>query len=251
MREVSVALRGLTRAPGGLRLAADRLDLPKETQAGLAPGAVGRRPARSRRSCSRRATGSSATRSPESLRTRSSRAARRARPGALRLRAAPARAGAPARARRAGRGARAAPGRARRARRPRANRRGDGQGAPLPPARAAAPPRARDRGSRQDEGAAGEQLARIRETAATTSRSRGYNFRAAEHRSPVAQLAEHPAVNRRVVGSSPTRGATESPAQAGFFVGGTGDAGDQCQASVPRDWCADRVHLGSSSRPGK
>ena len=26
-------------------------------------------------------------------------------------------------------------------------------------------------------------------------------------RSPVAQLAEHPAVNRRVVGSSPTRGA--------------------------------------------
>jgi multidrug efflux pump subunit AcrA (membrane-fusion protein) len=29
----------------------------------------------------------------------------------------------------------------------------------------------------------------------------------AEHPSPVAQLAEHPAVNRRVVGSSPTRGA--------------------------------------------
>jgi class 3 adenylate cyclase len=28
-------------------------------------------------------------------------------------------------------------------------------------------------------------------------------------RSPVAQLAEHPAVNRRVVGSSPTRGATD------------------------------------------
>jgi hypothetical protein len=28
-----------------------------------------------------------------------------------------------------------------------------------------------------------------------------------ERRSPVAQLAEHPAVNRRVVGSSPTRGA--------------------------------------------
>src|SRR2546421_11402013 len=32
-------------------------------------------------------------------------------------------------------------------------------------------------------------------------------FRRAEHRSPVAQLVEHPAVNRRVVGSSPTRGA--------------------------------------------
>src|SRR4051794_3294350 len=30
----------------------------------------------------------------------------------------------------------------------------------------------------------------------------------AAERSPVAQLAEHPAVNRRVVGSSPTRGAT-------------------------------------------
>src|SRR5437879_4052927 len=29
----------------------------------------------------------------------------------------------------------------------------------------------------------------------------------AAERSPVAQLAEHPAVNRRVVGSSPTRGA--------------------------------------------
>jgi hypothetical protein len=29
-------------------------------------------------------------------------------------------------------------------------------------------------------------------------------------RSPVAQLAEHPAVNRRVVGSSPTRGASKS-----------------------------------------
>ena len=34
---------------------------------------------------------------------------------------------------------------------------------------------------------------------------RGYNPGA--RRSPVAQLAEHPAVNRRVVGSSPTRGA--------------------------------------------
>ena len=34
-------------------------------------------------------------------------------------------------------------------------------------------------------------------------------------RSPVAQLAEHPAVNRRVVGSSPTRGATECACKAG------------------------------------
>src|SRR4051794_19352698 len=38
--------------------------------------------------------------------------------------------------------------------------------------------------------------------------------------SPVAQLAEHPAVNRRVVGSSPTRGV-KSPANAGFFIVGT------------------------------
>ena len=41
-------------------------------------------------------------------------------------------------------------------------------------------------------------------TRSEPSRSAGYNGR---RRSPVAQLAEHPAVNRRVVGSSPTRGA--------------------------------------------
>ena len=35
-------------------------------------------------------------------------------------------------------------------------------------------------------------------------------------RSPVAQLAEHPAVNRRVVGSSPTRGATKALLARGF-----------------------------------
>ena len=41
-------------------------------------------------------------------------------------------------------------------------------------------------------------------------------------RSPVAQLAEHPAVNRRVVGSSPTRGSPEkSPANAGLFFSGS------------------------------
>ena len=34
-------------------------------------------------------------------------------------------------------------------------------------------------------------------------------MRALLPRSPVAQLAEHPAVNRRVVGSSPTRGASK------------------------------------------
>src|SRR6266540_6733073 len=41
------------------------------------------------------------------------------------------------------------------------------------------------------------------------SRSDPATMPAAE-RSPVAQLAEHPAVNRRVVGSSPTRGARNS-----------------------------------------
>ena len=41
-------------------------------------------------------------------------------------------------------------------------------------------------------------------------------FAAAEHRSPVAQLAEHPAVNRRVVGSSPTRGVPKEPVNGAF-----------------------------------
>src|SRR5688572_17066672 len=35
-------------------------------------------------------------------------------------------------------------------------------------------------------------------------------------RSPVAQLAEHPAVNRRVVGSSPTRGVSKAPETGPF-----------------------------------
>src|SRR5436190_1976993 len=35
-------------------------------------------------------------------------------------------------------------------------------------------------------------------------------------RSPVAQLAEHPAVNRRVVGSSPTRGVRKAPLLRGL-----------------------------------
>ena len=40
-------------------------------------------------------------------------------------------------------------------------------------------------------------------------------------RSPVAQLAEHPAVNRRVVGSSPTRGVKKAPQTRGFFSSGS------------------------------
>src|SRR5207249_5610841 len=44
-------------------------------------------------------------------------------------------------------------------------------------------------------------------------------------RSPVAQLAEHPAVNRRVVGSSPTRGAENRLLRAVFvFRGSVGRA---------------------------
>ncbi len=51
-----------------------------------------------------------------------------------------------------------------------------------------------------------------RGVAARDAQSR-YHFRAA--RSLVAQLAEHSAVNRRVVGSSPTQGASETPVFAG------------------------------------
>ena len=83
------------------------------------------------------------------------------------------------------------------------DRRGDGGAAPAAPARAEPPARARDGGRGPPPGpAAGarqgaDALPRIRLTL-------GYNRPAP---SPVAQLAEHPAVNRRVVGSSPTRGA--------------------------------------------
>ena len=36
--------------------------------------------------------------------------------------------------------------------------------------------------------------------------------------SSLAQSVEHAAVNRRVVGSSPTGGATQSPISGGFFI---------------------------------
>ena len=55
-----------------LRLVADRLDLPRETLSGIAPArgaAAGTRRRASRRSCSTRASGSSARRSPPSSRT--------------------------------------------------------------------------------------------------------------------------------------------------------------------------------------
>ena len=107
-----------------------------------------------------------------------------------------------ARPRRAGRRAERLRRGARRARRRGGDRRGDGGAAPAAPARAEPPARARDGGRGPPPGpAAGarqgaDALPRIRLTL-------GYNRPAP---SPVAQLAEHPAVNRRVVGSSPTRG---------------------------------------------
>ena len=59
-------------------------------------------------------------------------------------------------------------------------------------------------------------------------------------RSPVAQLAEHPAVNRRVVGSSPTRGATTILAtrKPAWFHGSTMPGGSRlsrpcCTGAVP------------------
>ena len=95
---------------------------------------------------------------------------------------------------------------ARRARRRRGHRRADGGAAPAAPARAQAAARARGgRGRAAARPAAGALEGarpdpRVRVSPATMP--------PAERRSPVAQLAEHPAVNRRVVGSSPTRGAS-------------------------------------------
>ena len=76
----------------------------------------------------------------------------------------------------------------------------------------------------------------------------------AEHRSPVAQLAEHPAVNRRVVGSSPTRGATT--------IGGMREAAFVHASGVPLrssvgDWCGpgcgpeDVARRGEATSPGR
>src|SRR5436305_4300943 len=56
---------------------------------------------------------------------------------------------------------------------------------------------------------------------------------AAAERSQVAQLVEHPAVNRRVVGSSPTRGAAPSPAPVRETVLLTGAAGDVATLVTP------------------
>ena len=187
---------------------------------------------RCRRGCSRRESGSSATPWPGCA----------AHPGLLpvlaelgpehfdasctaRARAHLARGGRPAR------GARPAAGRARRTGRDRGNRRGDRQGAAPPPARAQV--------RRELAGADLERTKELQEQLEATREPRSLGVRpvsenhpcvlkcvdtrlrdfaaiAAEHRSPVAQLAEHPAVNRRVVGSSPTRGAAESPRKRGF-----------------------------------
>ena len=188
-----------------VRLAVDRLDLPKETQAGFAPGRSQRATGEIIAAAARERLPAGARRAGGRRRTSGApRPARRALSRPLRRRAPPPRAGAPARAGRAGRGARATAGRARRPRGHRGDRRGDGQGA------AAAAARARRSGasSRPPTWSAPRSCRNSSRRSAPprpTSRSRGYNP-PAEHRSPVAQLAEHPAVNRRVVGSSPTRG---------------------------------------------
>src|SRR5207248_244772 len=57
----------------------------------------------------------------------------------------------------------------------------------------------------------------------------GYN---GARQSPVAQLAEHPAVNRRVVGSSPTRGATGKAWKQAFPVGKRLASGDNAASAV-------------------
>src|SRR3954464_5938284 len=68
-------------------------------------------------------------------------------------------------------------------------------------------------------------------------------------RSPVAQLAEHPTVNRRVVGSSPTRGASVRFAQssAGCATLGKGalraDISRSCMIRLHRHQLGPRVFV--------
>ena len=131
--------------------------------------------------------------------------ARAARPRALRRRAPPSRASASARWRGRRRRAHSA---ARRA--VRAARRGGDHVRNCEPAPASSPRAATER---ELAAADGEHLVELQQTLAKLRDE----IRASPERcdkarwrrqSPVAQLAEHPAVNRRVVGSSPTRGAT-------------------------------------------
>ena len=96
--------------------------------------------------------------------------------------------------------------RARRARRARGDRREHRHRAPAAAARAGAAARAAARRRRAARRAAGGAAAPARAGRLDHSlRSRSLHC---PPRSPVAQLAEHSAVNRRVVGSSPTRGAS-------------------------------------------
>ena len=182
------------------------------------PGSPRRRaapqPAPSRRSCSTRATASSETRSPACVAHPGLlRVLARARAGALRRRRAPAPASSICSAPRrtpttelvqllAELDARAAA---------EGIDERDGRAAAPPPARAA-PARVSSR--RPTRRACPTSSRRSRRCEPRVSRVRvmrrpigGYN---AARRSPVAQLAEHPAVNRRVVGSSPTRGVQGS-----------------------------------------
>jgi hypothetical protein len=157
----ALALRGLAERQDAVRLAADRLDLPKETQAGFAPGRGGRATGRSARACWRRAFGSSATRSPACRPSAAARLAGRALARPLRRRAAPPRAGAPARARRADEELVRCWPSSTRARPPRGSTRRPPRSS-APPARAPGAPRARERRPRAHERAPGAARETIR-----------------------------------------------------------------------------------------
>src|SRR6187399_95977 len=77
----------------------------------------------------------------------------------------------------------------------------------------------------------------------------GYNS-PAEHRSPVAQLAEHPAVNRRVVGSSPTRGVRKGPQTRAFCFQKVSTLGRGFyQLSTKNDFAGDTKERCSNALP--
>ena len=188
-----------------VRLAADRLDLPKETQAGFAPGrgAAGDG-GDQRRACWRRALGSNATRSPGSPRipscascwpssrpTTSTRSCTAGRGSTCSSRASRTRSSCPLLAELDARAAT--------------------EGIDEETAKELLL-RLRERQVRRELATADlERTKELQEQLEKSARPRRISPRRsynplAEHRSPVAQLAEHPAVNRRVVGSSPTRG---------------------------------------------
>ena len=196
-----------TRWLDAVRHVAGRLDLPEEVVRTL-PRAVATR--RGRAGAARVRAGSAArARGARRLRVppRAEAAARRALARALRE-PGPARAPHPrprGDERRGSGGQRAA----RSGRGDPARRRSDQDRPPSPPR--AHPARQDARSDRSEVRELHDQLRRIREAIdelAEHGSALDGRYNAAA-RSPVAQLAEHPAVNRRVVGSSPTRGASD------------------------------------------